>query len=184
MNEILKFTERHSCSTGLRICFSKKEVHHRVSRFFTKTGILGMLEAADYKQIDLLSPFVEEIVDVCYRNSKTAPVPGRSTLYVDLLNKIFQKIEYSGRIEEKLLNLQGQIKNSREIAKRVFEVYRASNMETSNLHTLSHFMETLRQVGSMAYVDAGIFESSQAPFKKYYRHTSKTRRMVVDETLS
>lgn len=62
VKEFLKSKEKPSCTSGLSVDFCKNDVGQRDLGFFTETEILAMFETADYKQIDLVSPFFGEIV--------------------------------------------------------------------------------------------------------------------------
>lgn len=70
----------------MRVDFCTIEVGQRMSASFTEIGILGMFEAANYEKIDLVSPFFEEKVDVCCKNTRKAPVTDVFSLNVDLVN--------------------------------------------------------------------------------------------------
>lgn len=71
--------------------FCKKKVGQSVFEYFTDTGMLAMLEAADYKPADFASSFFGQILAVCCRNTRIASVPKVFKLYADLVNKVFWK---------------------------------------------------------------------------------------------
>lgn len=54
MKEFVESTKRCFCTSGLKTNFCRKEGRQRLYEFLTKTGILGMVEAADYKKTDLV----------------------------------------------------------------------------------------------------------------------------------
>lgn len=98
----------------MRVEFCKNDVGQRVSGLFTKTGIFGMFEAADYKQIDLESPIFGESVDNGCGNMVKAPVTEIFTLYVDPVNKMFKKNGGPRWMEQELSYLQSHINKIRE----------------------------------------------------------------------
>lgn len=90
-NELLKIADRRSCSKKLRINFCKNEVEKWVSGAFEETELLETLEKADYKQTDLVSSFLAEIVDVCCKSVRKAAVTEAFSLRVDLVTKTFTR---------------------------------------------------------------------------------------------
>lgn len=65
-----------------------------------------MLEAKEYENIDLVSPFSGEVVDVCCGKTEEAPVIYVSTQYVDQIQTIWKQNGRPGLIENKLLDLE------------------------------------------------------------------------------
>lgn len=70
MKQLLKFAERRSCTRELRIDFCKRDVEHKGSLFFTETKFLEMLEAAEYKQTNVLFSCLGVFVSVCFVNTE------------------------------------------------------------------------------------------------------------------
>lgn len=118
-------------SNGIRLDFSKEEIGGILSGLFTETGILGMLKAKVYENIDLVSPFFREIADVRCGNSKCAPIADVFTRYTDLIQTIRKQNDRPGWIEHELLDLQRQIDLFENRAKTVFGLYQPSCMRTS-----------------------------------------------------
>lgn len=54
--------------------YCKKEVRKWVLGLFEETGMLGLHEAADYKQTDSVSPYLGEIEDVHLHNSRKVAI--------------------------------------------------------------------------------------------------------------
>lgn len=86
---VLKINRKAFYYKRLSVDICKKESGQRVSGFFTKSGQFGMIEAADYEQIDLVAPLSGENVEVCCENTRKAQVTEVSTLYFYLVNKVF-----------------------------------------------------------------------------------------------
>lgn len=49
--------------TGIWVDFKKPGKSNRFTGLFTETGMTGMLEAADFDSVDMVSPFLGAIVD-------------------------------------------------------------------------------------------------------------------------
>lgn len=96
MSDFLKFTERRSYTSGLRIVFCEGEVVEMVSGFFTKTGTWdarGIRWKENWSYICIFGV----IVDVCSGNPKTDQRADTLFVYVDLGDKILKEIGDSWR---------------------------------------------------------------------------------------
>lgn len=74
---------------GLRIDFPRGENDEKLFGSFIRTGIHGMPEASEHKQIDSVLPVFGESVDFCCRNSSWVLVTEVLTRYIDLTDYIF-----------------------------------------------------------------------------------------------
>lgn len=91
LSEFLNRSEKEMMGLGLRLGIFERRQRGTTKRLFTETGSLGMLERQDYDNIDLVLPFIDEIVDVCCGYSKTPPVTEVLINYVELLQIIRKK---------------------------------------------------------------------------------------------
>lgn len=73
---------------GKNIELLKGEIEGTLTRLFTETGILGLIDKKDYEKVNFVGPFFGEVVSVCCGNSKTAPISEVFTQYDDLLRAI------------------------------------------------------------------------------------------------
>lgn len=62
--------------------FLKPQSPGPLSGFSSGSGVLGKLEAADYENVDMVSPIFVKITDMLCSQSKAAPVAQVVTLYV------------------------------------------------------------------------------------------------------
>lgn len=108
-----------------------------------------MTEAADCRQIDLVSLLFGEVAEVCYENIRKASVTELFTLHVDPVNKMFKRKSDSGWMKQELLNLQGHNNKFGENGKQAFDAADAFCIGTSKWHALSHVVNTIRQVVSI-----------------------------------
>lgn len=81
---------------GLEANLSNTTVNETLSGFFTETGLMGMLGAADYNYVDVFSPFLGTISNRCCCCTEGAPTSTVFTKYVDLVNLIYQKVKVPG----------------------------------------------------------------------------------------
>lgn len=63
LNLILKQTKESSAGCGLRVNVPKENSDLIVTGLFTETGLVGILEAADFKCVDQVLPFLGVISD-------------------------------------------------------------------------------------------------------------------------
>lgn len=108
---------------GSRIDFSKDEGGGSLSSLFTDSGILRMLQAVDYGNIDQVPPFFGEIVDTLCRSSETAPITAVFCSYVDLNYCIRRLFSNLGWIVNELMALELLSNNFRTIPEKMFGPY-------------------------------------------------------------
>lgn len=74
MNTFLSEIQLTSCGDVLHVDLSKAGNAQRQAGFFADTGIIRMLEAAEYDDVDKVSPFLGTIMDRCCGRVDEAPV--------------------------------------------------------------------------------------------------------------
>lgn len=84
---------------------------------------------------------------------------------------------------QEILDLESEIYRFKEKAKVVFGLYEESCMAKCKRHALNRVVEVLNQVGSVEYLDAGLFEGTHKRFKTQYRNDSRKRGTEMRETL-
>lgn len=57
-------------------------------------------------------------------------------------------------------------------------------MGTSKWNALNHVVDALRNLGSVEYLDAGVYENARKIFKKTYTRSTRRRQTVVVEVLA
>lgn len=90
LNIFLADVEKSSAGCGLYVDFSKGVFTDRLSVLFTDTGIICMLEGRDFEAIDMNSPFLGAIVDICCGTKKEATVTKCFILYMYLVEFLFR----------------------------------------------------------------------------------------------
>lgn len=115
----------------MQLDLSRRENGGKLFEVLTKTGVLGILETRDNEIIDLLSSFSGRLVHVCCGNFRSESATNVITLYANLTHTIRKQNDRSGWTENKLSNLQQQIKRFKNKAKIVFEPNQPSCVRTS-----------------------------------------------------
>lgn len=118
MNEFSQFKENHPSASRLKVGCCRNEVGQNVPGFFTEIEILGMIEAADYKQIDLVSTFFEKYWLFVAINTGKYPLSELITLYVGLVSKMFKRNGEPGWAQQEFSDLQNHINKFREKSNR------------------------------------------------------------------
>lgn len=142
-----------------------------------------MLEAVNYKSTDFLSSINEETVDMCSADSTRAPVTEVFPSYVDLAYDIPKRSCNPAWTKQQLSDLQSEINKYKERVETVLGFYKASWMRTSKPLALNHILYAWEEFETIAYLHAGLFESSHKLFRKHSNHTSKKSRSPNAETL-
>ena len=155
---------------GLRICspIKRDDGKSNLSGFFNDDGLRGMMEAAVFKHIYRISPFLAALVDRCCDEYTTIPVTDVFCSYVELLQSLENFTQYSRPIvTHELSQIVKKIQNFKKRAVQVFVKYQKSGMGTLKWHLLDHTCDDINRLGSFVVCDAGVFEESTNFSKQY-----------------
>lgn len=181
MNNVLRETQFQTLKSDLRLEFSKGDGGGRLSGLLTKDGILRMMEAADYENIDQVFRSFGEIVDIICGNSESGPVTSVFSQYVNLRTIFADDIVDHDELRKSLIVIVYKLMNFKKTAIVIFGPYQTFNMGTSKWHTLSHFVDSSSQMDGNEYADQCNFEIAHKNFKMLYEKTSwKTRTVMLE----
>lgn len=76
---------------GQKIDYLKEGNEGRLAGISPNEGVIGMIKEKDFKNLNLLSPFHGQRVEVCCGNSITAPKTDVLTQYFELFQTIWRK---------------------------------------------------------------------------------------------
>lgn len=96
LNNFAVETEKCHLRSWIRPDLSKGEAGDKVAEGFNKNGVLSLLEAENYDEKDLISPFFGEIDDVSCGAYRDAPVTDGIKKCVGLVQYIKKRSIYSG----------------------------------------------------------------------------------------
>ena len=181
-NSILRAIQEDCGSSGIHIDFSTKETSSNLNGIFLETGVRGMLEGKDYRNLDYFFPFVAAFVDRisgCTEGSLTLV----HTLYSKLLHELLVEVEYEGISTIQLKKIQCLINLLKRESKKLFEPYVQKGLFTLKFHLLDHLVEDLSKYGSLQYLDSGPYEYFNSVLKRFYRETSRRKGTALEETL-
>lgn len=102
-------TEEEFVKSGLKAFFSNEENSGKLSGFIIKTGILGMLEASEYKLTWPVSLFSRETAVSYCGNASSALVAKVFTRYVDIINCMFERSDRPGWKNQEVFDLKFEI---------------------------------------------------------------------------
>lgn len=86
INHMLQSIESESPARGLHIDFSSKGKGAVYNGLFKSEGLIGLLEAKDYRNVDMVSPFISMYVDRCCGETSLAPNTRVAVQYVDIIH--------------------------------------------------------------------------------------------------
>lgn len=98
-------------------------------------------------------------------NPESGPVTSVSVRYVYLKNSTRRRFCRPGQTAEELDSLKLQSSEFRKTAVDIFKPYQASNMGTSISYPVSHLVDSLKQMGGIKHLEAGIFERAHKHLK-------------------
>ena len=182
-NSLLKVLEEDCDISNLHVDFSVKEASTTLNGLFLETGVKGMLEGKDYKQLDYVFPFVMAFVDRItgmIDNGQTKV----HTMYSDLLYQLYHNIERNGLNPQTADSLEQHIALFKQTCKDIFEKHVNRGLFTLKFHLLDHLVEDLRKYGTLDFLDAGPYENYNATIKGFYKLTSKRKQTAFQETIN
>lgn len=118
LNLFLRRVREDSPGFQLGVDFSKGESSINLSGLFREDGLIGMLEASNFENIDQVSPFLGAVTYVFSVNEATADTTKISTKYSNLLMILnrkhgsWLKRERAGRTQLQLQGIQRERKSS------------------------------------------------------------------------
>jgi len=137
--------------------------------FFTESRILGMLEASECDAVDMVSPFMEAILDMCSGTSNNSLVTLCYKVYVDMTDFIFRRHRTLGWTDSEFQELSDIISQFKNVCRETFENYQHSRMGTTKWYGLDHLAQDLREVGGIKYLHGGLYEKSHKLFKEDFK---------------
>ena len=183
VNRFLQEVEQTSKGHGIHVDYSKGVVGPRLNGFFTENGIIGMLEGKDYEAMDIVSPFLGAILDMCCGEQDNAPITRTYTKYSEILNFVNRSWLLPGWDDASLRKLKSMIKSFKEVARMTFEKYQVSGMGTTKFHSLDHLVDDLKVMGGIEYLHGGLFEKVHKILKEDYALTSKRVNTAMQEAI-
>ena len=98
-NDLLALYQKESYVKDMQFNYTSTEKGNRVNGIFTNDGLRGMLEAKNYKAIDMVFPFVAAFIDRCSGDEESHPVTKVCSRYTELMtpsNRVFTGMDRSG----------------------------------------------------------------------------------------
>lgn len=186
INRMLTHIQTHSPAKGLRIDFSTSGKGSFESGLYGENGkLVGMLEAKDYKAIDMISPFIGMLVDRCCDEVATAPT---TTLYVQYVDIMQMSMSYNNNsmswTEDSISTLEKKITLFKRNALNLYGTYHASKLCTEKFHQLDHICGDIRKMGGLRSGDAGLYEHEHTDIKRANRSGSRKTNTAMVETVS
>ena len=183
-NEIMSKMKQEQPIRGLNIDYSKGEVSCNYNGFFTKDGIVGMLEGKELQALDMVFPFIGAFLDRICGETDSCQVTTVFTLYSDIVMISARRNMPEGWKKDELESLREKIKMFKKRAVEVFKTYQSSEMGTLKFHLLDHLVDDLERVESYTVLDAGLYEYTHVFSKRAYRRTSKKRSHVMIDCMT
>lgn len=178
-----------SCATGLGKSwsagrfFQRKGVECGLNGLFNEKGIIGVLEASDYKQVDKVLPFLEVIVDYMCGLNIIASTSNVFASYVDLANTFYERCESLKCKENDFIQLREQVCNFIDIVVANLGPYQTSSARASKFHILNYVIQDLRDMRGIAYIQSGQYKKTHKIFKYAYGQAAKRHGTATDETI-
>ena len=180
LNTLLRFFQANSTLPGIRVDFSKNECTSQLNGIYTSTGLRGMLEGKDYKNLDSLFPFLYGYVDRWLGNAEDCHLTKLHTEYTDLQQSVMTDNHGYGWTDKDIQNLRSSISDFKKHMVSSFQDSFPTDLGTLKFHLLDHLPDDLSRFGSTKVLSASPFEHFNLLVKRAYASTSK--RLLTRDT--
>ena len=187
INRMLSHIQRYSPISGVRIDFSKGGSDGNEKGLYGPEGnVIGMLEGKDYRNLDMVFPFVGMFLDRACGETTTAVSTNLFVMYVEIVQESLSYTPDGTTMwnENKVLSLEKKIRMFKNMANRLYSTHQKSELCTQKVQMLDHIVEDIRRLGGLRYSDASLYEYSHTIVKAAHRATSRRRHSAMEETIS
>lgn len=128
INKFFDETSMQEDGPPLRLSVKKSEGRPSLNGVFTVDGLAGMIEAADIKKLDMISPFIGALLYLICGESESFPVTKVFTEYMGVMNKVCSD---NGREKWRAAGITELIRDIKQFKVNrvtVFIVYQKSEM--------------------------------------------------------
>lgn len=183
-NDILAGMQRDCNVRGFQVDFSSGEKGSGLNGMFRNDGLRGMLEAKDYRAVDMVFPFIAAFIDRCCDEVSDAPITTICTSYGDITNQALRHGSEEPWTKKEIDELEKRIDMFKVKCRETLGPFHPSELRTLKFHLLDHLCDDIRTSGGMQYVHAGPYEASHTMFKEHYRKTSCRKSTAMEETMN
>jgi hypothetical protein len=190
-NNLLTLTQSTRLMPGARINFSTAKSSEKLDSLWTKTGLVGMLQAKDMRSVTTVLPFVAALVDRMCGEEAVAPTTRVFVAYTNLCHKktgCYVEGDSGSTLDgftmaflDKLAN---DIASFKSQAVNIYGKYQRPGMGTNKFHLLDHVVEDVMRLGSLLLLSADSFESSHKSVKEAFTATSQRNATWMPESFA
>lgn len=183
-NSILSNIDEKYPMNGKRVDFSRQEYRTGINGLFLKTGVRGMLEGKDWKNIDMVFPFVAAFVDKMSGCRKGGLLTKVNVQYTEILHDVYYNFPAEGVTESDIMLLKQKITSFQKGCIKLFGESCKTGLHTLKFHMLHHLAENVEKYIDVTLMEGSPYEHFNLLIKKEYWGTSKRMKTVMDETAS
>ncbi len=181
-NTYLRALQSDSGIASLHIDFSSKNASATLNGIYLDSGLRGMLEGKDYRNVDYVFPFICSFIDKITQQD-SASLTSIHVKYSSLLHQLESEIDSKGLTLRRLQSLRRTIHDLKTSTSNFFKAYVQHGLFTLKFHLLDHLADDLKKFSSLSYLDASPFEQYNAVLKHFYRQTSRRHSTALEETV-
>lgn len=187
VNKLLSHIQRYSPIPGSRVDFSKGgSSGHEKGLYGSEGKLIGMLEGKDYRNLEMVFPFVGAFLDRACDEVVTAVSTKLFVIYVEIVQESLSYTPDGSSTwnEIKVSALERKIEKFKDMARVHYSAFQPSKLCTQKFHMLNHIGEDIRRLGGLRYCDASLYEYAHTIVKNAHRSTSRRKNSAMDEMIS
>jgi len=170
INEMLSRMENESYIPDFVVDFSSKSNPTDLNGLYSKDGLIGMMEAKNYKCLDTIFPFVASFIDRCC-GELSGPLTTICSLYNDIVQCTIHRDCSPPWTSLSVQKLRKMILTFKTFMVQIFQDYHPSGLRTVKFHMLNHLDENIESFGDMRMVDVQFYENRHLTFKQEFNRT-------------
>lgn len=136
----------------LRVDFAKGDVSSDLNGLCTNKRVRGMLEGKDFEALDILFPFVGEIVDRTTDKELYYPTMRVHTVLSELEHWLRRKNREEMVSDKFLGSVTVEVRKFKVMVKETFDVHCKRGLYAPKFHFLNQVVEALERFGSLMKV--------------------------------
>lgn len=183
-NSYLSFINDTHSLPDLNVDFSRKDSSLQLNGLFLHSGVRGMLEGKDYRNVDKVFPFVMAFVDRVLGHTTSCPLTNIAVLYSEIRLVHLHQYAHAGCSAKDISILKQKIDSLKECTIQLFKDHCDHGLFTLKFHLLSHLVNDLERFSSLDFLSASPYEQFNRLIKQSYWNTSRRYDTVMDETVS
>lgn len=183
VNIFLQTVQKSATNLSMERQFSRGNINAHFSGFSTNHEVIGMLEASNIEQTDMVAFSLAAIINHFWK-VRSAGTTVLFRRYVDIIRIVFRVYKSAKLSTTRDIGLKTFVRDVKQCAKRAFQNCQSTKLCASKFRALDHLTDNVVEMSLIHSLDCFPYTRSHKTFNECYRNTSKRRHLSIKETLN